>query len=514
MSTIYYINALAGAGKTFAMYRHAHALAADGEGVLIVLPTVKLIGEVAADLRSLSPVVAIDVIHTGVAESVVRSVLAALFQGPQKGRILIITWAAILRLPFFPNKAAWHVFIDEVPQVYSSVTAIVPETHKFLTGHVDMRPKGPRYGRIAVRSRAGLKKLAQTDDEVLAKTLGTMARDLLSPNLSGYADLSAYDALVSGRGKKLTLFFLLRPRMLYGFKRVTMLGANFLSSLLYLLWSDEGVHFIEDTSLGAQLRYHEHGNGNLVQIRYAVEGQWSKTLRDKEDRRLLRAIAASAATWMAGEPFAYIANKDVMDLGLFEEPQAHPLPQVSHGLNSFSQLHNVVHLSARLPPPEQYGFLAWRGADPKAIRRAVHEEAIYQTVLRISIRDLASRSVKKVVVPDRSSADYLQALLPGSTVQKLDGINEAAIQKPRGRKRQFDDSSSRSRAHRVRRNAETSRLAAVMMGMVDGFTANGEEVASSEKSSLHEETCNDNPLSKADWKIVAQKLRGSIFPDL
>ncbi|WP_336491342.1 hypothetical protein [Methylobacterium nigriterrae] len=514
MSTYFYVSALAGAGKTHAGARQAHSGAAAGQAVIFILPTLDLINEVALDLRSLTPAVAVDIIHSGVSDSVVRDVLAALHQGPQNGRILIVTWSALVRLPFFPNKQAWTVFIDEIPQVYSAVEAIAPLTHTYLTDHIELRPEGPQYGRVVVKSRSALKKLAGTEDAPL-KLLAPIARDFLSPNLSAYANIASYESLLRGNGKKITFFFLFRPRMLYGFKRVTILGANFHNSLLFKIWSAEGVLFVEDTALTAQLRYREHGNGRLVEIYYAVEGRWSKRLRDQNDRRLLKAIAASATAAMAGEPFAWIANKDVMDLGLFDGHSAEPLPQVSHGLNSFAHFDNVLYLSARLPPPEQFGFLAWRGAGREAVWRAVHEEAIYQTIMRCSIRNPDSQSMKKIVVPDHSSAEHLRALFPGSTVKKLDiGMDESADRKPRGRKRQFDDSASRTRAHRARQNDVISRLAAIMMAEADEFTTNGEEVAFPWTGEGKQKTCNENAIREEGKNNVTQKSRGSLFSDL
>ncbi|GJE43760.1 hypothetical protein [Methylobacterium soli] len=514
MSHILKVNALAGAGKTYSAVRHARSLAAAGQAVIFVLPTLSLCGEVEVALRSLTPTVIVDVIHSAVAGSVVQAVLAALSQGPQNGRILVVTWSAFVRLPFFPNRGAWTVFIDEIPQIYSAIEVIAPETHTYLTDHIELRPEGPQYGRVVVKSPSALKKLADPEDAAL-QVFASTARSLLSPNLSGYASIASYEALLRGNGKKLTLFFLLRPKVLFGFKRVTILGANFHNSLLYKIWSAQGIQFVEDAALAKRLRYKEHANGQLIRIYYATERHWSKRLRDQNDRRMLKAIAASAAVVVGGEPFVWIANKDVMDIGLFHGHPAEPLPQVSHGLNSYSHFDNIVYLSARLPPPDQYRFLGWRGADPEAVRLAVHQEAVYQTVMRCSIRDPDSRSMKKIVVPDRSSAEHLQALLPGSTVQKLDtGMDESAVRKLRGRKRRFDDSSARSRAHRARRNAEISRLAAMMTAEPNEITTIGEDVASSWVRSGHQKRCSGNPLEEKYKKNVAQKSRGSLFPHL
>ena len=160
---------------------------------------------------------------------------------------------------------------------------------------------------------------------------------------------------------------------------------------------------------------------------------------------------------MGGEPFVWASNKDVSST-LFDGHVAEQLPQVAHGLNRFKHIHNIIDLSARLPSPAQFSFLSWRGVNAEDVRRAVHGDAVYQLIMRCSLRDIDNRNAKRIVVADRSSAEHLNSLLPGSTVEKLYLDTDEVVQSRRpGRKREFDDVAARVRSHRAKAKARAAR---------------------------------------------------------
>src|ERR1700712_1582190 len=113
MFTIYTVNALAGAGKSTAAGDYAFVQASKGGQVLYVAPTLSLIEELSAKLRSRNPSVSIKEIHSGVADGVVSAILASLRSKPQGGRVLLVTWLAFVALPFFPRRNDWTVIVDE-----------------------------------------------------------------------------------------------------------------------------------------------------------------------------------------------------------------------------------------------------------------------------------------------------------------------------------------------------------------------------------------------------------------
>lgn len=511
MLPIYYVSSPAGSGKTRVASQAAHARAAGGGYALLVVPTLRLSGEVVDRLRGLLPAIMPEVIHSETTSSVTAAIHAALKRKSEGGRIVIITKSAFERLSLFWGKEKWAVYIDEVLQVWSMAEAMVPQTHHHLTEHLELRSKGPVYSEVIVTSAAGINRLADTDDVALSGSLAPFAQMVRSPNVVTYTRSASFEALLAGKKRKLKFQFLLRPQMLSGFERVTIFAANFEHSLSYKLWSTESVFFAEDQELLNKIRSQEHQNGHLVRIYYAVKAPWSKRLRDRNDCEIFKAFARASAELMAEEPFLWAANKDVPDT-LFEDSFATRLPHVSHGLNSYDHIHNVVYLSARLPPPEQFAFLAWRGVSDTDVRRAVHHDAVYQTALRSSIRNPSDESPKRVVVPDLPSAEHLQALLPGSSIEKIDiGLSNQTNSRRPGRSRKFDDTAARVRAHRAQRKAQSARLAAIMMDEFGEFTTILSEVASPEGQDDLPKTCNENTYREDRRNIVTQNFHGSLF---
>lgn len=512
MKPLYFVSSPAAAGKTYVMVRAAHSRAAAGKNVLIVLPTLRLIDEVTKAFIGLEPRIEPEVHNSETTSAVTSAILTALRDRPVVSRVLIVTSSALSALPFFPAKEKWTVFVDEVPQVYSSVDENVPDTHHYLTAGLELHPLGPVYGRLLVNSAAAMRGLSTTDDVVLCKVLGPAARMIMSPNLETYTPMASYQALCGGTGRKLKLHFILRPALLAGFERVTILSANFENSLLYQIWSTEGQSFLEDKVLSDQLRYREHQNGDLVTINFALEKPWSKRARDSNDRAQFNAIVDRASSLLEDKSFIWDANKDIAD-DIFRSPAVR-LPSVSHGLNSFDHIHNVVCLSARNPTPEQFKFLEWLGVPDSAVRRAVHFDALYQIVLRCSLRDVECQEKKLIIVPDRPSAEHLHRLLPGSAIQKLDlGIVETSAP-GRGRPRKHDDVAARVRAHRAEQARRASLAAAIMMDEYNEFTTDIQKVASEEGLDLETKSCNEIPYKGCESDSVTQQFHGSLFNNM
>jgi hypothetical protein len=67
-------------------------------------------------------------------------------------------------------------------------------------------------------------------------------------------------------------------------------------------------------------------------------------------------------------PFLWQANKSVGD-GVFG-PHAQRLPNVPHGLNDYSDYDRIAFLSAVNTKTDHFRFLASRGVDADAVRRA------------------------------------------------------------------------------------------------------------------------------------------------
>lgn len=150
-----------------------------------------------------------------------------------------------------------------------------------------------------------------------------------------------------------------------------------------------------------------------------------------------------------------MGNKD--QTGAFDNlPNATRLPNSPHGLNDFQQFHNVVVLSALNPPPTHFSFMDTLGISGEALKTAHYRSAVYQAVMRGSIRNPNDLTPKTVIVMDRPTAHWLADCFPGARVEQLN-MNASVLHRPRGRPRVSD--AALSPAERVRRCRLNKRAA-------------------------------------------------------
>ncbi len=154
--SIRYLNALAGAGKTRALARHADYLARRGRKVLFVQPTKDLITKTIEDeLLPLDPEFPIRPIHGDTDPERVTGEIVAHFRSVDDGgEILFITHAAFMRVPYIENKDRWHLIMDEVPQVDVFKELNLPDTHDLITPHLELRPFDAVYGLLLPKGDA------------------------------------------------------------------------------------------------------------------------------------------------------------------------------------------------------------------------------------------------------------------------------------------------------------------------------------------------------------------------
>ncbi len=420
-----FISALAGAGKTYAIIRKAHRLALRGEKVLIVQPSRELISRtVAGELLQLS-LISYRVITTDShPQAVSATIIDHLAHPSQGGEILFVTHAAFLALPYFASRQNWIVFIDEIPSVDFYQEHTIPESHQTLTENIETTEYDLRYCsvRASDTGEAALRKIAENKrrDDVWA-LFSPLAKRILDPDWRVYALDYQLQSLIKNEKDeecKFLTYSLLQPSKFEGFKKLVIAGACFEDSLLYKLWKADGVQF---RPYPIKLRYNEHRNGDLISIRYAVEGRWSKVLRDRVDdlgeSSLEKFILASMMA-VNDEPCAFMANKDQPEelMG----PHGVRLPNSPHGLNDYQHLHNVVVFSALNNAPPHFAFLNSRGVSSEEVKDAGFRQSAYQAVNRISIRNPDDQTPKMVIVPDRATAEWLSGLFPGARISKLD----------------------------------------------------------------------------------------------
>ena len=349
-----------GAGKTHAIQHHAKSMAERGEHVLLVQPTKLLLRQTAGGLRELGVrrVTAIFGEGDNLAEgrherSVVARAMEHLRKPRDGGEVLLLTHAAHQRLPYVHRRHDWHLVYDEAPQAVWCHELNVPDTHRMLTDAISTEEFNPEYLRVEARERRRLRAFAanRNADDIYG-LLSPVANVLLSRHWQAFVDAEQFNNALDAHGSKRKLSFhaTLLPSLMEGYRSATVLAADAGETALVHLWAGR-VRFREARHLDRHLRYTTHPNGSLLTVEYISEEDWSKRHRDKraEDGRPLLDHAVEAVRRRFGEAeFAWMGNLDLGD-DLFGDARATRLPNTSHGLNSFTHLHNAALLQCFKP---------------------------------------------------------------------------------------------------------------------------------------------------------------------
>ena len=309
------LDALCGAGKTFALSRKAHTYVERGLKVLFVQPTRLLIeATVAQELGRLAQVKC-RVIHSGTHPHRVASEIIAHMEAHEAGgEILFITHAAFFALPYVPHRRDWIVIMDELPAVDVYEELNLPETHAVITSALDAQEHSDRYCILSARGGDGERHLGRIAANCDRDDVWTMFSGIATRTLSRHWIVSAldhqYQNLVSGHyeKRKLSTYSILQPSILEGYARVILAGACIRDSLLFHLWREQGVAFRD---LNLPLRFTQHTNGSRLTISYGVEGSWSKRLRDAtrhDGSTIMDNIVAGALVELGDEPFVYMVT--------------------------------------------------------------------------------------------------------------------------------------------------------------------------------------------------------------
>src|SRR5271157_3975938 len=249
MTLIQYLCAICGAGKTRALARYAKHLALNGEKVLIVQKTIKLIKSTVCDEIGVTPF-SVTIFHcddNGTGNVSVR--LSQHFKNAgYGGEIVVTTHETFAHMPYFEDKAKWHVIVDEIPQIDDMECFNLSETHSIISERVTPIVFNENWYRL--EGNDGLEALAKNPNrDLLWDQLKGLARKIASDHWDVYALRKYYDALIGGVSVdgedfgKIEFFSAMRPSIFDGFKSAIIAGANFKKSLLYQVWSAKEVSF-------------------------------------------------------------------------------------------------------------------------------------------------------------------------------------------------------------------------------------------------------------------------------
>lgn len=472
---ISYVNAPAGSGKTYqAIHWALNEAYYDNTKTVIVLKSKLLMVQAVQDaknfnkqsLRNMVPIRAInsDNLSANENDQNYNGVKAAILDylknaEPNVGEVLLITESAFLQLLYWPKRSAWHCICDEIPDITPSKTLQIPDNHKLITDHLELSPSTPFHSLVSVRKGREqiIKSYAEnrSKDEISAY-FSEIAKQILSADYDVYTLNSSYNRVMNEDSVngyyQLQFFSILKPSIFGSgkeseftrnddtteyfpdeFASVTIMGALLTDSLMYYIWPDMGVEFVQHDKISKNLRYHSHACGDRLQIKYLFKRAWSKKFRDQQHCingktvSNLDIVLEAIKDEFNSKEFVYLVNKDKEDevRSALENQNGQQLPNSPFGLNQFQHINQAVILSALNSSPAHYKFLDQFGVDGDAARESMYYQAAYQAIMRTSLRDKDSNEPVKVIVSDLAAAEFLQEQFPGSEVSGIiTGIEE------------------------------------------------------------------------------------------
>lgn len=496
---IHYLDAPAGAGKTYALVKEAINMVENEKNVLIIQPIQKLIDQTVENIKKEAPSIEVKVItqETISSEQTVGGALTEYLKQPYyEAHVLIITWTAFVSLPFAAKKYNWNVLVDEIPQCHLFYENAEAQKHNIVTNHVVARQTSSSYSQLEVKKHSQLRKIAiNKKTNVVFEDYKSLARTLISDNWNSFVSTADFADLINNPASdcRLTVYSILKPSIFAGYESVVIAGALFKDSLFYHAFTKQGVQFIERWSLKGSLKYTEHQNGHLARFLYCTNKLWSKTYRNQNDKVTLNTIVDGSFKAMNDKEFIWAANNDIIDNKLFGQAfEDKRLPNYAHGLNAFTSYDNVIYLTASNLKADQSKFLEEHlSVDREAINIGVHFHAAYQTVLRSSLRNPDSLEHKTIFVPDYFTASRLHSCFPNSTLEMVDfGLDQTV--KKAGRIRIHASDTDKVKKHRLRRSLQL---------LEPWFAETG-------VSLVPTDDCNENTLLKDNIVTI---FRASVF---
>ena len=523
---INYLSAPAGSGKTFAIMNESIRLVEkEARNVLIVQPTKLLIDNTKRDLQPKCRSVEVKAIHSETNKGNTRSAIIEYLNKPfPEPHVLLMTHKSFIELPYFNAAKNWALFIDETPQAFESSKIDAKITHKILTDHIYSHPIGAAYSYLREKNKQDIRNIFENASKDAAlRVYAEVAQRINSQNHTVFVKEADYSALLQGKDSSLNWFGLLNPSIFSGFASVTIASARFEESAFFQLLSGKDIQFVEDLRLKSDLRYTKHTGGEHIEILYAIDGNWSKTLRDKP--KVMEKLVAAIAASFGGSPFLWTANADVKDNLFADQPQSVRLPNVPHGLNDYQcDFDNVAFLAALNPPPELANFLKWRGLSGEVIKTAIYGHSVYQAVMRCSIRDPLNIRPKRIFVPDKETALWLQGIFDGSAVSKLDvDFGDAPVMGTMGRPRIHASGADRVKAFREKQKTQSQTLIASNTNISSSSSSGPEEpVGDVVNVQFKFDTCNESLLYNIDSTNVTYlnltndniRFHGTIWAEL
>ncbi len=236
-----------------------------------------------------------------------------------------------------------------------------------------------------------------------------------------------------------------RPGFLAGFQRVTIMSALFRYTMLYAAWSKLGVEFVPSPTIPLAVQTTLLGDRKLRIYwlsEHLSEHGWSKKARDKAGgiSAILELIHRDNAIDPA-KPVCIVLNKpdpndpDPEAAAKAVFPNGVVLPHNTRGRNEFRVYDQLIYCAALNSHTADIRWLEEvLGIDARNQRIARLGQEVYQTLMRLSLREPGSTADIALVVMDKDVGEWLvQWFEPADQVEIFE-IDSSGVIKPHGGK--------------------------------------------------------------------------------
>lgn len=420
MKNIFYVDAICGAGKTYGAIEYAITKAYDtDQRIAIIQPSKELIDQTYANITSRMNLLGkrVDVTKIygvlGQTESVTAQVEKYLLEAPsvKVGQILLITHAAWLGLPYWNGKETWEIIVDEIPAITPTFPLYLEKYSGRFKQIASATPDESciEYNRLEVNDRKLAQECCSLKNEEL-NVYRDIAEALLNPAIDVYCLKGQWDKISTKGNHYIECFGIIRPEVVEGFSKVTIMGAHFQDSMLHQVWASLGVKFAKNTEITLRHTQHDLGSRQL-DVWYFSESNWSKALRAKigctEGR--FDPLIPSIIGLMGSDDFIWCANNDSKNeaIDAFFNGRSKRISNISHGINEHMGKHKVLALSALNVTPSHFKVMQRKwGIEPLEMKKAGSHQTLYQAIMRCSLRDPDATAPVTVVLPDRALGEW------------------------------------------------------------------------------------------------------------
>jgi hypothetical protein len=432
-----FVSSGCGTGKTYAacqfVKRHTH------RKILWVSPTKELLRNTAIELEELdlkpTVITSDEYPKTAVGEIVNR------LKSSRPADLVLITWNAYERLPFFPDKQDWIIIIDEVPQLDKLYELTLPKNHWLLTDYVAVE-EGPHpdLGHLVLIDEAKAYELLEGVWDDAEDKVRNVVNAILRGNRDVYVDMDSWNRICEagaiGETDEENTIYILSLLNWKLFQGAVLLGANIEKSILKKhLETKHGARFEPCHEIIKGLRP-APVYGDRVEIGYFLEHtrtskQFMKRMQNGVSN--VDQMDMCVRDYFAERDFLYVCNNDrrksksrIID----DLPNKIDVSVLCHGSNEYQACDNIYLNPALNRNPKHFKMMELAGLSVEEIQIATAYETYYQGAFRTSLRDPSSVRPVKIIVPDRFIAIHLADQLGTANVKKLGAIAEKPSQKP------------------------------------------------------------------------------------